>query len=706
MRLVIFILLQLVFDYSFGQPWYSKTYNVTGGQEVAKAMELNGDTIIIRATHVCDTNLCTILGIFSQSENKFLKLKEHEGVQTGLKHIMQNDSFVFISSEDKNLNKNVSISKFSKFSLDLISHKDLSVDSSKYFNYVIGASLKYFNHLIVASNALDSSNFIGYQGWNNYQEKSVLFVLDNKLITDTILIISPSSGAFLKVEDMAIGPDSILYISFYEKYLKQGNPDKFLEIRKVIYGYDPNFQKVFQWEGPDFDVPESITCLTIGEDSIVYFNYKHDFKSYVAALNPDATLRWECLFDSNPGAYLYNIRRIIKAKNGDVIGVGTISSVVDELGESGFIFRIDQNGMLLWKRAIRINKGMDLILPPEFPFQSNLEDIVELPNGDLVATGLVNKYVGYDQPDGPYNYDIWIVRTNEDGCIWPECSFIQDIIFKDQYIKLVTSNNEWVVDVISPPVPMVINRFSFDPDSILIGDSYYYKLIFTPTLEGQWQETGRLMREESGIVYEYSIVDKSEIVLYDFNYQTGDTMTSHQDGTNNLRKVINVGTRKLADEIIRKTVSLVCTSDASPSDTTTWIEGVGDIDRLFWSKTFCSSEDEDVEKRHLRCFLTDKQVQYSKPGLEGCYITSVDETRQRSIIVFPNPANSTIHFDVDDSLIFSKIILYNSVGQIVISKDQLPSDNNLDIKMLPSGIYYGAIYFQDNIQLKFKVSIL
>jgi hypothetical protein len=46
MRLVIFILLQLVFDYSFGQPWYSKTYNVIGGQEVAKAMELNGDSII------------------------------------------------------------------------------------------------------------------------------------------------------------------------------------------------------------------------------------------------------------------------------------------------------------------------------------------------------------------------------------------------------------------------------------------------------------------------------------------------------------------------------------------------------------------------------------------------------------------------------------------------------------------------------------
>ncbi len=587
----------------------------------------------------------------------------------------------------------------------MIERIDVSIDSSKYYNYTIGPSINYFNLLVVGANALDSSNFVGYQGWNNYQEKTILFILNDELIIDTILIIPPSSGAFLKVEDMAIGPDSILYISFYEKYLKQGNPNKYLEIRKVIYGYNPKFQKVFQWVGPDFDVPESITCLAIDEDSIVYFNYKHDFKSYVAALNPDATLKWECLFDLNPGAYLYNIRRIIKTKNGDIVGVGTISSVVDELGESGFIFRVDPDGNLIWKRAIRINKGMDLILPPEFPFQSNLEDIVELPNGDLVATGFVNKYVGYDQPDGPYNYDIWIVRTNEDGCLWPECSFIQDIVFKDQYIKLVTSKNEWVVDVILPNKSTIIQRFSFDPDSISINNLVYYEMIFTPTISSSWQGTGRFLREESGRVYEL-LSDSSEIVLYDFNFQTGDTMVVPHLGTNGNRKILNVGSLKLADDIARKSISLVCTSDVAPPDTTTWIEGIGDIDRLFWTKTFCSTEDEDVEIRNVRCFLTDKQVQYSKPGLEGCYITAVDEPRQRAIIVFPNPANSTIHFDVEGSLIFSKIILYNSIGQIVISKDQLPSHNTLDIQMLPSGIYYGAIYFQDSIPMIFKVSIL
>ena len=143
-------------------------------------------------------------------------------------------------------------------------------------------------------------------------------------------------------------------------------------------------------------------------------------------------------------------------ENGDILGVGVISSAIDELGESGFLFRAASNGTLRWKRAIRINKGLDFTLPPEFPFRSGLEDVQEVENGDLIATGYVRKYVGHDHPDGPYNFDIWMLRTNGEGCIWKDCPYIQDIVSKDQYIRLVSSNNEWVVDVALPNQPTII----------------------------------------------------------------------------------------------------------------------------------------------------------------------------------------------------------------------------------------------------------
>jgi hypothetical protein len=47
----------------------------------------------------------------------------------------------------------------------------------------------------------------------------------------------------------------------------------------------------------------------------------------------------ECLLVANSGAYLYAISRIIKVKMVTIIGTGTISSAVDELGESGFYFQ-------------------------------------------------------------------------------------------------------------------------------------------------------------------------------------------------------------------------------------------------------------------------------------------------------------------------------------------------------------------------------
>lgn len=704
MRLVMFLFLMLTFHHGLGQPWFSRTYNITGGHETAKAMALNGDTAFIRATFVCDTTLCTILGIFSLSENSFVKLREYEGIQTGVKNVMQNDSSLFISSEERNLNKNVSVSKFDKYTLDQLTFNNLHVDSSKYFNYVIGPSLKYFNQFVIGANALDSSKFIGYQGWNNYQEKTVLFLLDEELNSDTILIIPPSSGAFLKVEDMAIGPDSLLYISFYEKYLKQGNPNLFLEIRKVIYGYNRSMQKVFEWIGPDFDVPESITCLTSGEDSTIYFNYKHDFKSYVAALNPDGSLKWECLFDPSPGTNLYNIRKIIKAKNGDIVGAGTISSVVDELGESGFIFRVDQGGNLLWKRAIRVNKGMDLILPPEFPFQTNLEDILELENGDLLASGFVNKYVSYNHPGGPYNYDIWIVRSNEDGCLSPNCSYIQDIVFKDQYIRLVSPLNEWVVDVDTAEKQNSISRYTFDPDSILIHNKPYYELIYTPIIQGQWEGTGILLREENGKIYELNPIDSIETLIYDFDLQTGDTLFTHQDGSENTRKVIGVSTVKLWDDVIRKTISVSCASNVSNPDTTTWIEGIGDIERLFWTKTYCAKEDANSEKRNVRCFLTNKQAIYSRPGLDDCYTTAIDEPNLEAIKVYPNPSKNEIHFDIPEGQTISSILLYNTLGQKVITTE-LVKNNSLDVSEFSRGIYFGVLHLHDGATKIFKCLI-
>lgn len=702
-RLIILLFLIFTFHYSIGQPWYSRTYNITGGQEAAKALAINGDSIVVRATFVCDTTLCTVLGSFSQYENNFSKVQQHIGIQAGLKNIMQNDSFIFLSSEERSLNNNISVSKFDKFSFDLISYKDLRVDSSKYFSYVIGPSIKYIDKFIVSANVLDSLNFINYQGWYNYQEKTMLFVLDEELNTDTLLILPPSSGAFLKVEDMAVGPDSILYISFYEKYLKQGTQHLFLEIRKVVYGFNQKLQRVFQWIGPDFDVPESFTCLAIGEDSTVYFNYKHDFKTYVAALNQDASLKWECRFDSNPGAYAYQINRIQIAQNGDIIGTGVIASVVDELGESGFLFRLNDKGELLWKRAIRINKGLDETIQDIFPFRANLEDIIELPNGDLLATGWVRNFVGYDNANGPLDEDVWMVRTASDGCLWENCPYIQDIYYKKSYLPVVSSDNEWVVDFFTPSFPAMIYKYTFSEDSIWINTNYYHELLYATGMTGSWLPTHQYLREENGRIFKMGgLIGQEEKLLYDFNFMIGDTLPPHEDGSFNHREIIQTGIDTLLDGEPRKFLKLKCATDFG-SDTTTWIEGIGDLERLFWTESFCSAIDGDGVITAIRCFSTNHQTIYLRPDLEGCYSTSTLEIEPGNFQILPNPTHGIFSIRFDNNPIAEQVQIYNSFGKLSMTITNLNPETTIDLSNLTPGCYVGILIYKNKPSDIFRI---
>ena len=708
MKIILSFILLWVTEYSLGQQWYSRTFDpFNGNQEVASIMTKDDDTLIIRAATPCfsDSILCSMIGKYSIHERKFVNIAHFDEIQTGGKNLIETSNRLLLSSQESVLNQNVSISEVDKITLDYISTLKLKIYDDRYSDYTIKKSIRFNDKIIVTAQVLDRENFIGYPGWNNYQEVAVFFVLDSILSLDTTFIITPSSGAFLKVEDLALGPDSNLYISFYEKYLKSGPSVDFLENRKVVYGINKEYDTVFEWIGPEFSILESHSNIVVTTDTNIYINYTRNFRPYVASIQKNGSTKWESILDSTIGENIYSINNLILAGNGDLLGVGSISSVIAELGQSGFLFRMDSNGVLKWMKAIRINKGFDLTVPPEFPFQSALEDLEELSNGDLISVGYVRAYVGDKSPNGPLNFDIWIVQTNSNGCLWNDCPFIQDIITKNAYIPLVYPGNEWVVDAISVSLPASIHRYSFSQDSVLLNENYYYKLIYKQTIEGPWQETGRLLREVNGKVFEYNYVDTSEILLYDFDFQIGDTLLSHVDGSTNRRTVIKVESVKLLDDVPRKLLMIECTSDQLPTDTSTWIEGMGDIERLLWTKTFCSTNDSNDSMSVIRCFLTDKQVYYSRPEIEGCYLTFVENLDIGFIDVFPNPSSDILRFDMDIDLIVDKVIIYNSLSQIVLTSD-LNNGFVLDITKLPAGIYFGLISFENKLLKRFKTIVV
>lgn len=70
---------------------------------------------------------------------------------------------------------------------------------------------------------------------------------------------------------------------------------------------------------------------------------------------------------------------------------------------------------------------------------------------------------------------------------------------------------------------------------------------------------------------------------------------------------------------------------------------------------------------------------------------NVSTLQKQDFVLYPNPANSQInvHFSTDFSNV--RLTLYNNLGQVVLEKSDLLSDENINLEALNSGIYFYKI---------------
>ena len=71
----------------------------------------------------------------------------------------------------------------------------------------------------------------------------------------------------------------------------------------------------------------------------------------------------------------------------------------------------------------------------------------------------------------------------------------------------------------------------------------------------------------------------------------------------------------------------------------------------------------------------------------NCSVTGTDETSVKNFVVFPNPAQNTIFFIVDESVIGEKYGIYGPSGKLALSGWILAESCSIDIRMLPPGLY-------------------
>ena len=66
-----------------------------------------------------------------------------------------------------------------------------------------------------------------------------------------------------------------------------------------------------------------------------------------------------------------------------------------------------------------------------------------------------------------------------------------------------------------------------------------------------------------------------------------------------------------------------------------------------------------------------------------------------TINVFPNPANDIVNFQFSDVNSKRKIVLYNTIGEVVLTEDATTQNSSLKTHHLLSGIYFYTILVGD-----------
>src|SRR3990170_4085006 len=134
--------------------------------------------------------------------------------------------------------------------------------------------------------------------------------------------------------------------------------------------------------------------------------------------------------------------------------------------------------------------------------------------------------------------------------------------------------------------------------------------------------------------------------------------------------------------------------------TTSWIEGMGDVEQLFWSEFYCGQY--DAGSSDLFCFSTNGELLYIREGLNDCFTTSTESIDKTYLSVYPNPASDVLYVQNENGEHIERIMIYNTTGILIINTTNPTSQNQLDISAYPSGFYQGIVFFKNNTMRQFK----
>ncbi|NNE28812.1 MAG: T9SS type A sorting domain-containing protein [Saprospiraceae bacterium] len=282
-----------------------------------------------------------------------------------------------------------------------------------YYEVRIGGVIQYGNRSVVYGTAKEEGKpgFVSLLNWVNDQgQLDTIMVIGNGHISDNIW-------------DVDIDPENILTV-LNDKVDTTSPPNSYDIRRKQILKYNQDMDLVWEWEtGNEFDFSNSLVGrMEVLDDGVIIIPAEDNSPFSEEVWGIDSTgIKWRYSHPFSPSVRI-SVYNLTEAANGDILGCGWISDNEITLGNMAYLFRMTNEGEMLWERAI-IDSRNEV---PDKPMVSYMFDITELDDGTILIGGYQNVWYYDENNEEKKDLDAWLVRTDANGCIIEDCEYVQD----------------------------------------------------------------------------------------------------------------------------------------------------------------------------------------------------------------------------------------------------------------------------------------
>ncbi len=411
----------------FGQSYFSKTYDLYDHQwEEPRNIGFVNNSLFVSGLKNNIYDAYQIVSKFDLDGN-LLFSKKHPSSYPCFGAIFEKDFFHFGGTKFPEYKKWVLYKTNAEG--DSITQKEYEIPGDRWDYFSVARFVSNGNQFIMGRNVIDLQDSTYYIGEWRLKSKALIAWINKDLSLDTFTVIEPEF-LYCNIVDLKVNSDSNVIVSYIFTRLFNNNGNLYDEAILAINIYAKDKKLISHREIAK--TKDGGGILNVQKDKSITFAYSSiSLDTFVASVSKYDSLGyklWEYRFPTNYEKVFY-FNALASSSDGGIIGCGSIGkNLVDSIESTGFIFKLDANGNKLWDRVFGV-RGKNLDYPKYAAYLAgSFSDIKELPNGDLIIGGnLRNNYFDTIKNKLDHQDDIWLVKTDRNGCIVPNCGSLQQV---------------------------------------------------------------------------------------------------------------------------------------------------------------------------------------------------------------------------------------------------------------------------------------